>query len=268
MTKAIRKLLLFAKNSIKEILPQLNYKHTNSNWYNAGKGISRYPHKIMLKCAEGTIVEVDELLEKIKLHCHVENLIDVGCGEPDTITYLDTVFSPSNIYGFEPETNNYHAIAERYKDNTRIEIFPFAVSDFDGESSLHIHSESSSGHSLKLFSLSHHKIPVKTVRLDTWVTQSGVDTLDVVKIDTQGNDFEVIKGMAGMLDTVKVLLIEVWFDVYYSNTSLFYQVSDYLYRHELSFFNFSSLAMRKSGQLMWGDAIFVSNNILKKLKGY
>lgn len=91
---------------------------------------------------------------------------------------------------------------------------------------------------------------------------AGVTGVDYVKIDVQGVDFQVLKGMGDFIDSVKIIKIEVWFnEKEYENTTLFHEVMGYLLQRGMRLHNFPFLLHEPMNKLIWGDAIFVNKNI-------
>ncbi len=108
----------------------------------------------------------------------------------------------SKIYSFEPLDSAYNLFEENIKLNgfNRIKNNKTALSDFDGESVFNIYMGDSSiplGSSLRndvgdtsLYS----EIKVKTEKLDTFVNANNIDSIDLMKIDTEGTEDKVLEG--------------------------------------------------------------------------
>lgn len=206
----------------------------------------------------------NNLLKEIQ----IDNLFDVGCCKGDTIKDYCKKFNLKNIYGFEPNTENFQQLKENLRDFPKVALFNTAVSDCDIETKLYL-AGNSSGHSLLSHTMAHSELPhekVTSIRLDTWALQNNVQNLDCVKIDTQGNDFRVILGMGNLIKTVKILQAEVWFcEDGYKDSHLFHKVMSYLHEKGLILYNFSALTHAKNARLRWGDAVFLRRDILSQI---
>jgi len=77
---------------------------------------------------------------------------------------------------------------------SRVRIFPFAAADQDRESALFQQNSTPglSGLAASPFGATVGAIPVRTVRLDSFLAEQGVTRVDFLKIDTEGNDFVVL----------------------------------------------------------------------------
>ena len=99
------------------------------------------------------------------------------------------------VFAFEPDSNNRKFLVENSKDLSNIQIDTRAVS-FESDKSVPFYSSSvSTGISgLSSFHESHRKAgEVKTVRLDDFCAQHGVEKVNFLKIDTEGYDLMVLK---------------------------------------------------------------------------
>ncbi len=77
----------------------------------------------------------------------------------------------------------------------RVRLFPFAAADQDRESAPFQQNSTPglSGLSASPFGTTVGAIPVRTVRLDSFLVSHGVSRVDFLKIDTEGNDFVVLE---------------------------------------------------------------------------
>lgn len=105
------------------------------------------------------------------------------------------------VVAFEPGPDNLPVLranaARNGMDNVVVE--PLAVSDRDGTAELAL-AEYSGGHSLVADSVVPvDTITVTTITLDTFVGDGGTPAPDVVKIDVEGAELAVLRGMVGLL---------------------------------------------------------------------
>lgn len=204
----------------------------------------------------------ENLSELIK----IENYFDIGCNAGETIKWYRGLFKPNKIYGFEPGIETFNHVKNRMRHFPEIEIFNLALSDFACDGKLY-KTKLDTGYSLLVpleESPAIQMVPV--MRFDEWAKANNVTNFDFVKIDTQGNDFSVIKGLGELLRQVKILKAEVHFyDDEYKDTPLFDKVMFYMYEYGFVLYNFSKLMHRRNNRIVWGDAIFVNNDITERL---
>jgi FkbM family methyltransferase len=118
-------------------------------------------------------------------------------------------------------------------------------------------------------------IDVPTIDIDTFCTRNGIRSLDFLKIDTDGSDYEVLLGARASLRSRNVLgvCLEVFFeDACSKPMAVFGRVSEVLAevglvpfdldvhrysRKELPApFIYAIPAQTRDGQILWGDAIY------------
>jgi FkbM family methyltransferase len=104
------------------------------------------------------------------------------------------------VLAFEPHPANFD-ILRRNVERARlrnVRLFPFAVSDREGTATLW-QTPLSSGHSLHpVKPEAGRPLALPTVSLDVVCRSEGVSRVDLVKMDVEGGEPEVLKGMAGL----------------------------------------------------------------------
>ena len=138
------------------------------------------------------------------------NVIDVGAN----IGYFTLLLSKlvgnlGKVFAFEPEKQNYAALCHNIQLNNGSNILTYqnAVGNVDEMCTLYVSSEESGEHSLVTKRHCHATQTVKVVRLDDLVRNA-----DVIKTDTEGNDFHVLQGAERLLSAQPLLITEFWPD--------------------------------------------------------
>ena len=72
------------------------------------------------------------------------------------------------------------------------------------------------------------KIPIKLVTLDKYITENKQKKIDILKIDTEGFEFDVIKGAGECLKFVNFILFEHHYDQMIIKNYKFSQINQYL----------------------------------------
>lgn len=86
---------------------------------------------------------------------------------------------------------------------------------------------------------------------------------DMLKLDTQGTEYEILSGANDILESVLFIESETMFTPMYENQKLFHHISAFLYEHEFevvyinrAFYNRKLFYGESRGQMMWGDFLF------------
>jgi FkbM family methyltransferase len=138
------------------------------------------------------------------------------------------------IYAFEPCKWSFERLVCNHKHNTKIIFVPYAVNDVQKQSDFYFYD--SYGYSSLLefdksgsfFRKSLETDPsinvlleisqVNCIRLDNFMNEKDIDYIDYLKIDTQGNDLNVIKSLGSMIFNVKVIELEIQIQPLYKNS--------------------------------------------------
>lgn len=140
------------------------------------------------------------------------NLVfDIGTNKGQTIKQLKKINHNIKIFGFEP--NKYHFDNLVSKNINNVEMFQLGCSDKEGEFFFHenILDESSTFEDVNMNSkwllkkaeilgkdkheLIKKSYPVKCIKLANFIKENKIKEIDLVKIDVEGHEFKVLKGL-------------------------------------------------------------------------
>ena len=109
------------------------------------------------------------------------------------------------VFSFEPEPQVYSLFERNIKENgcENIRAFNLAASDSPGEIDFYVNKFNLGDHRAYQFGKNFsHKITVNASRVDdVLASEVGADKIDVIKIDVQGFEYFVVKGLTGILNT-------------------------------------------------------------------
>lgn len=163
----------------------------------------------------------------------INNYIDVGAHKG---TYTDLIiknFKTKLILMFEPQDKIFNFIKDKYKNNENVKIFNKALSEkketlyfhfnkHDLTSSLSTLDKNNSYLKLKakLFGtdtdgMITKKVKIETLTLHSIMDEIQIEKVDLLKIDTEGHEFEVIKGIKEKIKNIKFILVEFHNDEIY-----------------------------------------------------
>ena len=206
-------------------------------------------------------------------------VIDVGANTGQTIDSILSINPAAEIYSFEPTPGLVGGLIERYKENKNVKISDIALSDRKGELDFFT-SEFSPTNSLlepntKIYAeldsvlyktlSDSKKVKVKADTFDEWYLKNGNSRLiDLMKIDTQGTEYEVLKGSILNLKTnIKAVCIELQFLPFYKGCNPFYESIKLLYENGFVLFSLYENNKRSNMQLVESNGLFINTSLFK-----
>ena len=112
----------------------------------------------------------------------------------------------------------------------------------------------------------NHVREVSTLRLDDYIANhhTKIDSINLLKIDTQGFEPEVLEGFGNKLNHVDVVLTELMFYDYYERSLSFSDIEKYLHKANFQLYDISHIAKNPmNGRTDWVDVIYVNKRLLE-----
>lgn len=110
----------------------------------------------------------------------------------------------ASVFAFEPVPRSHRALMRNAAINGALNIVPqlLAVGDREGEVELYLPDEGMpcEASTLKRSRPAAQALRVMQVSLDSWLGQSGLDRVDLMKLDTEGTEHLVLRGAIGILE--------------------------------------------------------------------
>jgi FkbM family methyltransferase len=143
----------------------------------------------------------------------VNTVLDIGANIGISSLYLASIFPTAEVHAFEPEPANCEMLAENAKAVPRIHVHPFALGGDDGELTLY-HSDEAvnfggfSAHPLGIDAERSQRVPLR--HAGRCIAELGLKSVDVIKIDTEGAEWEILTAMGeAMLSGVQLIMGEL-----------------------------------------------------------
>lgn len=118
-----------------------------------------------------------------------------------TVLASQLVGEKGRVIAFEPDEENFKVLKKNTENLGNVVLYNCAVSDFTGKASFFL-ADRSGNHSLIQNKDRIKQTRVKVLKLDDYVKKA-----DWVKIDVQGAELEVLKGMQRLLKNKKMVLV-------------------------------------------------------------
>jgi len=112
-----------------------------------------------------------------------------------TRQFCQRVGKGGRVYAFEPDPLTFRFLEFNTQPFKNKELTQFAVSDNQGPALLHLNFTSGTGNSLLTQGHSTESVPVNCISLDEFLKQRGNPSVDVIKIDVEGAELSVLRGM-------------------------------------------------------------------------
>ena len=197
----------------------------------------------MLSLVTKVINNIDTVYHQKKIfnvlkELNLKTVFDVGSHKGEFLSYIFKLDSIKNIHSFEPQKKVFAELEQKYYNKKNIILNNFGISDVDGSKNLKINRltststfseirENSIWFKLKniiLFSKNsiEDNYPVKLTTLDQYIHEKKITNIDLLKIDTEGHELNVLKGVEKSLDKkiVKYILLEANLTKMYKNYNI------------------------------------------------
>jgi len=112
-----------------------------------------------------------------------------------TRQFCQQVGQNGRVYAFEPDPLTFQFLEYNTRSFQNKELVQFAVSDNQEPALLHLNLTSGAGNSLLNQSHSTESVPVTCISLDEFLKQHGNPSVDAIKIDVEGAELSVLRGM-------------------------------------------------------------------------
>ena len=110
------------------------------------------------------------------------------------------------IFIFEPVSYCFNQIDNKFKNNEKIKVFNFGLSNRSYETNIHVDNASSS-----LYSESEKTEKIKLIDINDFITENNIDKIDLLKINIEGAEFDLLDHMINSGSHVLVSDIQVQF---------------------------------------------------------
>lgn len=157
--------------------------------------------------------------------------------------------------GFEPDAEECERLVEVHRQaGTRHRVVPFALGARPGMATLHVTKQAACSslyvpspraygrHPTLEVITPQRSVIVDLTTLDTWCAREGVESVDVIKVDTQGSELDVLHGAVATLGSVRAVEAEVEFNELYEGAPLFGDVDRFLRSHGFVLWKLRDLA--------------------------
>lgn len=185
----------------------------------------------------------------------ITNIFEIGANFAQDSAFLAHKLNiPHNqIYVFEAHPDICVEIKKFYPKMNIIEKAVFDTETTLKFNAIDIYKDNNSGISSLLdrenTAKNMKKIEVQTIRMDNFMSQHKIQTIDFLKIDTEGCTWEVLKSFGDKLSQIKSIQLEAETYPYWDNQKLFQDIKRFLELNNFYMVNYSESAARQCDSL-------------------
>ena len=196
-------------------------------------------------------------------------IIDGGANHGRVAVELAERFRGAIVHGFEPIAEVAQKAQDRLGDRPG-RIHAMALSDRSGTIPFNVNAGLATSSALVpgSYNRQHHADNVRAVEqrevpavsLDDWVADSGLDSIDLLKLDLQGYELNALRGAERLLAErrIRCILTEVTFVPLYENAPLFGDLDRHLRERGYDLLNLYELwTLHETRQISCCDALYV-----------
>ena len=201
-------------------------------------------------------------------------LFDVGAHHGETINNFIKYFSFSNIHSFEASNKNYKVLKIKFKKKNESKIFlnNFGLSDLNKSLKIKEFEETSSTtlsdinndskyykRKMEVLGLKdnekiYRNSDVKLIRLDNYCEEKKINKIDLLKIDTEGHEYFVIKGSTNALTKIKYIYFEHHYDDMLIKGYKYSDIHDFLKKYNFIRIYKSKMFFRKTFEYIYKNS--------------
>ena len=185
-------------------------------------------------------------------------VVDVGAGVgEETIIYSDLVGQSGKVYAIEAHPKTYSALTYLIESNSlrNVMISNLALSDKAGDVSIQDSDNSLANSILQVAESS--TVAVQSETFDEFVERNHIQTIDLLKMNVEGAEQLIIKGMSQSIELVKRVAISCHDFRYHQGESIFFKtkalVIEFLSKHDFE------VSTQRSSIPMIDDYVYGTN---------
>ncbi|MDA7823547.1 FkbM family methyltransferase [Opitutales bacterium] len=189
-------------------------------------------------------------------------IFDVGAHKGQTSLHFCKLFPQSFIHAFEPSPYLFAEIEKNLSKKKNIRCHNFALGETNEKAFLTKPNSDLCGQVIKAQEKNSTSISVR--RLDEFCQVEKIDSIDLLKIDVEGNELSVLRGVSGMFErnAIRAILLECDFNKDDKQHSYFIDIFDFLSDQNFCFHGlFDVVRYSPSYGIGFCNALFLNRSV-------
>ena len=172
--------------------------------------------------------------------------LDIGAHKGESIEFFSKHLKIKKIYSFEASSENFIILKKKFQNNKFLFVENIALSSKIAQKIFYQCDESSSSTLSKINKNSNYfkkkmkyfgfvkpedffkQTMVKTNTLDNYLDEKKITAIDLIKLDTEGHELEILKGLGKKINNVKIIIFEHHFDNMLEKNYTFSVINEFL----------------------------------------
>jgi len=197
-------------------------------------------------------------------------ICDVGANEGQTVQNFKLVLPSSVIHSFEPSLEVFQLLKKNIGQFDSVTAWNIGLGAEKKTMQLNENSFSTMNSFLpathETFGTVQKVTSVETEPLDCFAAANNLEVIDVLKIDTQGYEYEVLKGARDLLknNKIKLVYLEVTLGWMYNDLPSLTSILSYLQNNKFLIVSFYDQRHKfPERTLWWCDILFVHETVIQ-----
>jgi FkbM family methyltransferase len=197
----------------------------------------------------------------------LQTIFDVGANVGQTALYFNKHFPKVNIYSFEPVKKTFDTLKSNVGHLHNVQIFQYALGSKNEKISIYLTDDpNSQTNSLIAREGKTRTELIEVQTLDSFCHAQNIDTIDMLKTDTEGFDLEVLKGAIQKIQDrkIKFILSEATFYLPDRSHTQFSPLLEFLFPLGFRFYHMYETCYdaNLAKGIMYTNALFVNEKLL------
>lgn len=206
------------------------------------------------------------------LKLNVTTIYDIGANVGDTVSIFHRMFPNSTIHAFEPNPDIFDKLKINSSSLSNVILNNVGIGDKSGSLTLNRHKNSGATSFKDPNTITNptynnkiiDKIEVPVLTLDHYIQSSNTIDIDILKIDVEGFEMEVLKGISEdkLQNNVKVIMIEANLIEKMLGQGLIEDIIYFLRKNKFTLYNIYTQQESHNRQLYIVNLLFTNNSLL------